>query len=36
MSKQNQINDFPQTSRGAKRVVIINMGNSIALDPYRF
>ena len=31
MSKQNQIKDFPQNSRRAKRVVIMNMGNSIAL-----
>ena len=36
MSKQNQIKDFPQNSRKAKRVVIMNMGNSIALDLYRF
>ena len=36
MSKQNQIKDFPQNSRRAKRVVIMNMGNSIALDLYRF
>ena len=32
MSKQNQMKDFPQNSRGANRVVIMNMGNSIALD----
>ena len=31
MSKQNKIKNFPQNSRRAKRVVIINMGNSIAL-----
>ena len=36
MSKQNQIKDFPQISRRAKRVVIMNMGNSIAVDLYRF
>ena len=36
MSKQNQIKDFPQNSRKVKRVVIMNMGNSIALDIYRF
>ena len=36
MSKQNQIKDFPQYSRKVKRVVIMNMGNSIALDFYRF
>ena len=36
MSKQNQIRDFPQNSRYVKRVVIMNMGNSIALDLYRF
>ena len=32
MSKQNEIKDFPQNSRRAKRVVIMNMGNSTALD----
>ena len=32
MSKQNQIKDFRQNSRKVKRVVIMNMGNSIALD----
>ena len=36
MSKQNQIKDFPQNCRRAKRVVITNMGNSIALDLYSF
>ena len=36
MSKQNQIKDFPQNSRKVKRVVIMNMGNSIALDLDRF
>ena len=37
MSKQNQIKDFSQNSREVKRVVIMNMGNSIALDDlYRF
>ena len=36
MSKQNQIKDFPQNSRKVKRVVIMNIGNSIALDLYRF
>ena len=38
MSKQNEIKDFPQSGPRAKRVVhvIMNMGNSIALDPYRF
>ena len=36
MSKKNQIKDFPQNSRRAKRVVIMNMSNSIALDLYRF
>ena len=36
MSKQNQIKDFSQNSRKMKRVVIMNMGNSIALDLYRF
>ena len=34
MSK-NQIKDFPQNSRRRNRVVIMNMGNSIALDFYR-
>ena len=29
MSKQNQIKDFPQNSRKVKRVVIMNIGNSI-------
>ena len=33
MSKQNQIKDFPQNSRKVKRVVIMNMGNSIAFGP---
>ena len=33
MSKQYQIKNFPQSSRKVKRVVIMNMGNSIALDP---
>ena len=36
MSKQNQIKDFPRNSRKVKRVVIMNMGNSIALDLCRF
>ena len=36
MSKQNEMKDFPQNSRGVKRVAIMNMGNSIALDLYRF
>ena len=36
MSKQNQIKDFPQNSRKVRRVVIMNMGNSIALDLDRF
>ena len=36
MSKQNQMKDFPQNSRKVKRVVIMNMGNSIAVDLYRF
>ena len=36
MSKQYQIKDFPQNSRKVKRVVIMNIGNSIALDLYRF
>ena len=36
MSKQNQIKDFPQNSRKVKRVVIMNMGISIALDLYKF
>ena len=36
MSKQNQIRDFPRNSRREKKVVIMNMGNSIALDLYRF
>ena len=36
MSKQNQMKDFPQNSRKMKRVVIMNMGNSVALDLYRF
>ena len=36
MSKQNQIKDFPQNSRKLKRVVIMNMDNSIALDLDRF
>ena len=36
MSKQNQVKDFLQNCRKMKRVVIMNMGNSIALDLYRF
>ena len=32
MPKQNQIKDFPQNSRKVKRVVIMNMGNSVSLD----
>ena len=36
MSKQNQMKDSPQNSRKVKRVVIMNMGNSIALDLDRF
>ena len=36
MSKQNEIKDFPENSRKVKRVVIMNMGNSIALDLDRF
>ena len=32
MSKQNQVKDFPQNSHEVKRAVIMNMGNSIALD----
>ena len=36
MSKQNQVKDFPPNSRKVKRVVIMNMGNFIALDLYRF
>ena len=37
MSKKekNQIKDFPQNSRRGNRVLIMNMGNSIVLDPYR-
>ena len=31
MSKQNEIRDFPQNSRRAKNVVIMNIGNFIAL-----
>ena len=31
MLKQNQIKDFPQNSRRAKRVVIMNRGNSMAV-----
>ena len=34
MSKQNQIKDFLQNSRRAKRVVNKNKANSIALDLY--
>ena len=36
MSKKHQIKDFPQNSRRGNRIVIMNMGNSIALDRYRF
>ena len=36
MSKQNQTKDVPQNGRGVKSVVIMNMCNSIALDPYKF
>ena len=36
VSKQNQIKDFLQDSHRAKRVVLMNMGNSVALDLYRF
>ena len=32
---ENEIQDFSQNNRRAK-VVIMNMGNSIALDLYRF
>ena len=32
MSKQNEIQDFKQNNRRAKKVVIMNMGNSIALN----
>ena len=36
MSKQNKIiSDFPQNSHRAKNVAIMNMGSSIALDPYK-
>ena len=35
MSKQNQIKNFPQNSRKVKRVVVMNIGNSIALNLYR-
>ena len=35
MSRQNQLKDFPQNSRKSKNVVIMNMDNSIALDPYK-
>ena len=33
--QKSQIKDFPQNSRRGNRVVIMNMGNSIALDLYR-
>ena len=36
MSKQNEIKDFPQNSRKAEKMVIMNMGNSIPLDPFMF
>ena len=36
MSKQNQIKDFPQNSRKVKRVVIMDVGNSIAINLDRF
>ena len=36
MSKKHQIKHLPQNSRRGNRVVIMNMGNSIALDLYRF
>ena len=36
MSKQNEIKNFLESGRRANRVVIMNMGNSIALDLYRF
>ena len=36
MSKKHQIKDFPQNSRRWNRVVIMNMGNSIPFDLYRF
>ena len=32
MSKQNEIQDFPQNNSRAKKVVIMNMGNNIG--PY--
>ena len=35
MSKKNQIKDFPQNDRRGNRVVIMNIGDSIALDLYR-
>ena len=35
MSKKNQIKDFPQNSGRGNTVVIMNIGNSIALDLYR-
>ena len=36
MSKKDQIKDFPQNSRRENRVVIMNIGNAITLDLYRF
>ena len=36
MSKQNEIKDFPHNSRRAQKVAIMNIGNSIALDPYNY
>ena len=36
MSKQNEIQDFRQNNSRAKKVVIMNMGNSKALDFYTF
>ena len=37
MSKKNQMKDFPKNSRrdSSNTVVIMNIGNSIALDLYR-
>ena len=32
MFKKHQMKDFPQNSRRGNTVVIMNMGNSIALD----
>ena len=35
MSREKEIKDFPQNSRRVKNLVIMNMGNFLALDLYK-